>query len=160
MRRYVALASDAAAKQWSFLDFLEDALAHERETRQVRSRQTLVRMAGSPALKALDDYEYPFAVGAPHEEIDELAKLRFIERDENAALLGPSGMGRTHLTIAIGYACDAGRYQDEVYRGSGSDATACGRAPTGAIWHDSSAQHSRPDAAHRRRNRLSAALGR
>lgn len=31
MHRYVALASDAAAKQWSFLDFLENALAHERD---------------------------------------------------------------------------------------------------------------------------------
>jgi hypothetical protein len=35
MQRYVALASDAATKQWSFLDFLENALAHEREMRQV-----------------------------------------------------------------------------------------------------------------------------
>ncbi|CAG9238900.1 hypothetical protein BGLA2_880002 [Burkholderia gladioli] len=37
MHRYVALASDAVAKQWSFLDFLENALTHERETRQVAS---------------------------------------------------------------------------------------------------------------------------
>ncbi|MCA8292146.1 ATP-binding protein, partial [Burkholderia vietnamiensis] len=89
MHRYVALASDAAAKQWSFLDFLENALAHERETRQVRSRQTLVRMAGFPAIKTLDDYDYSFAVGVPREAIDELATLRFIERGENAVLLGP-----------------------------------------------------------------------
>ena len=58
-------------KQWSFLDFLENALAHEREMRQVRSRQTLVRMAGFPAIKTLDDYDYSFAVGAPRKTIDE-----------------------------------------------------------------------------------------
>ncbi|ADG20746.1 ATP-binding protein [Paraburkholderia atlantica] len=62
MQRYVALASDAAAKQWSFLDFLEHALAHEREMRQLRSRQTLVRMAGFPAIKTLDGL-IPLAFG-------------------------------------------------------------------------------------------------
>jgi DNA replication protein DnaC len=35
---------------------------------------------------------------------DELATLRFVERCENAVLLGPSGVGKTHPAIAIGYA--------------------------------------------------------
>jgi len=42
--RYRALAGEAADKDWRFLDFLQQTLAHERDTRQVRSRQTLMRM--------------------------------------------------------------------------------------------------------------------
>jgi DNA replication protein DnaC len=104
MQCYRTLASDAATKDWSFLDFLEHTLAHERDTRQVRSRQTLVRMAGFPTIKTLDDYDYGFAVGAPKKVIEELATLRFVDRSQNAVLLGPSGVGKTHLAIAIGYA--------------------------------------------------------
>lgn len=104
MQHYRALASEAVNKNWSFLDFLEQTLSHEQSARQVRSRQTLVRMGGFPTIKTIDDYDYTFAVGAPKKMIDELATLRFIERGENAVFLGPSGVGKTHLAIAIGYA--------------------------------------------------------
>lgn len=104
MQSYRSLAGEAASKDWNFLDFLEHSLAQERDTRQVRSRQTLVRMAGFPTIKTLDDYDYSFAVGAPKKVIEELATLRFVDRCQNAVLLGPSGVGKTHLAIAIGYA--------------------------------------------------------
>ena len=101
MQCYHALASEAANRDWSFLDYLEHVLAHERDARGLRSRQTLVRMAGFPAIKTLDDYDYSFAVGAPRKMLDELATLRFVERCENAVLLGPSGVGKTHLALPL-----------------------------------------------------------
>ena len=44
----------------------------------------------------------PFATGAPRQQIQELASLGFVERNENIVLLGPSGTGKTHLAIAFG----------------------------------------------------------
>jgi len=79
----------------SYADFLEDVLKAERDARRVRSREILTRTAGFPALKTLEAYDFTFATGAPHSQIQELASLGFVERAENIVLLGPSGTGKT-----------------------------------------------------------------
>src|SRR5260221_11346553 len=61
------------------------------------------RVAGFPAIKTLDQYDFNFATGAPRKQIMELASLAFIQRAENVVFLGPSGVGKTHLAIALGY---------------------------------------------------------
>ena len=60
-------------------------------------------MAGFPVIKQLDEYDFKFAVGAPKKQIESLVSLSFIQRKENIVLLGPSGVGKTHIAIAIGY---------------------------------------------------------
>ena len=100
---YGAIAQTAAArKDASYADFLEDVLRAERDARHIRSREMLTRMAGFPALKTLEAYDFVFATGAPRQQIQELASLAFVERNENVVLLGPSGTGQTHLAIAFG----------------------------------------------------------
>ena len=100
---YGAIAQTAATrKDASYADFLEDVLRAEREARSIRSRELLTRMAGFQALKTLEAYDFAFATGAPKAQIQELASLGFVERQENIVLLGPSGTGKTHLAIAFG----------------------------------------------------------
>jgi DNA replication protein DnaC len=101
--QYVALSQVAAEAESSYTDYLERCLKAEQQTRRQRSRSVLVKMAGFPAIKLLDDYDFKFAVGAPKKQIQDLASLAFIERKENVVLLGPSGVGKTHLAIALGY---------------------------------------------------------
>jgi DNA replication protein DnaC len=75
----------------------------ERESRRARAREMFARVAGFPAIKTLDQYDFSFVTGAPRKQIMELASLAFVERAENAVFLGPSGVGKTHLAIALGY---------------------------------------------------------
>jgi DNA replication protein DnaC len=101
--QYTALAQKAAEKQIWFTDFVEERLTAERESRRARAREMFARIAGFPAIKTLDQYDFAFATGAPRKQIMELARLAFVERAENVVLLGPSGVGKTHLAIALGY---------------------------------------------------------
>lgn len=56
-----------------------------------------------PSIKTLEQYDFAFASGAPRAQIQELASLAFIERAENVVLLGPSGVGKTHIASALAY---------------------------------------------------------
>ncbi len=97
------LAQSAAQAEQPYGDFLEAVLRTESKARHVRSQQTMTRMAGFPAIKTLDGFDFMSATGVPKEAVMQLASLAFIERRENIMLLGPSGVGKTHLAIALGY---------------------------------------------------------
>ena len=100
---YGAIAQASANASATFSDFLERLLKVECDARHERSRQTLLKFATLPAIKTLEDYDFNFASGAPKTQIQELASLSFIERAENIVLLGPSGVGKTHLASALAY---------------------------------------------------------
>ena len=97
------VAEEAARKELSFQEFFEQLLLAEHRDRQERSRTLLTRTAGFPSIKTLEQYDFEFASGAPKALLTELATLAFIERAENVVLLGASGVGKTHLAVALGY---------------------------------------------------------
>lgn len=106
--QYAVLAQEAAQDDHSFSDYLEHCLKVELDARRLRSQAMLVRIAGFPTIKLLEDFDFRFARGAPKKTIQNLASLAFIERKENIILLGPSGVGKTHLAIALGYLATQG----------------------------------------------------
>lgn len=97
------LAQQAAKEEWDYLSFLEQVLQCEKRSRHQRRQHMFTKMAGFPALKTLEDFDYSFASGVPKKQVMELASLSFIERQENLVMLGPSGVGKTHIAIALGY---------------------------------------------------------
>lgn len=106
---YAGLAQQAASASSSYTDFLEQLLKAELDGRHERARQTLLKLATLPAIKTLEDYDFTFGSGTPKGQILELAALTFVERAENVVLLGPSGVGKTHIALALAYRAAMGR---------------------------------------------------
>ena len=97
------LAARVVGQDATLADFLEQLLISESDARNERTRATLLKLATLPAIKTIEQYDFAFATGAPRAQLQELAGLTFIERAENIVLLGPSGVGKSHLAVALAY---------------------------------------------------------
>jgi DNA replication protein DnaC len=95
---WAGLAQDAATKEVSYADFLEQLLAIENGARIERQRETLLKLATLPSIKTLEQYDFAFASGAPRAQIQELASLAFIERAENIVFWNSPGSPDTTLS--------------------------------------------------------------
>lgn len=100
---YPALAQEAADGDASFVDFLEHCFKAEQHKRRTRSQTMLTKFAGFPSIKLIEDYDFKFAAGAPKRTVQTLQSMAFVARKENVIFLGPNGLGKTHLAIALGY---------------------------------------------------------
>ena len=82
----------------------------EYVTRKERTARTRLKLSGMPQSKRLEDFELSWLKGGlPRERFEELKSLAFVERKENVLLLGPSGVGETHLLLGLGHeACMSG----------------------------------------------------
>lgn len=97
------IAKHHLANEGSYADFVEKLLTEELVAKTQRTKTTLLKFAGLPNIKTLEEYDFNFASGVPKSQLTKLAGLSFIERAENVVMLGPSGVGKTHLAIALGY---------------------------------------------------------
>jgi len=98
------LNNRAAKEGWKFSEYLYEVLKLEADKRAERSRNTLTKIAGFPTIKTLEQFDFDFTVGVNRRQIEELSTLEFVKRKENIILLGQSGVGKTHLAIALAYA--------------------------------------------------------
>jgi DNA replication protein DnaC len=95
------IADAAVRDQQSFADFLDQLLAAECQARDQRTREAMLKLATLPTIKTLEGYDFGFSTGTPRKQVMELGGLAFIERHENVVLLGPSGVGKTHIASAL-----------------------------------------------------------
>lgn len=106
LAEYLKTATDG---NLSHLNFLEGLLQEELNYKSDRSLNYRLSKAGFPYIKTLADFDFSFQPQIQKKKIQELAEMSFIERKENIIFLGPPGVGKTHLSIALGVkSCESG----------------------------------------------------
>lgn len=94
----------------SFTEALIKLTSYEIDHKESNMVRSMVKIAGFPHLKELKDFDFEFQPTINKQEILELATLRFIENAENIVFIGPSGVGKSHLSTSIGITAAKNRY--------------------------------------------------
>lgn len=97
-------AQRAAAEEWSYSRFLGYLLEGELRFRHERSVKLNLQFARFPYLKRIEDFDFSSQPSIDRRLVEELFTLRLLSDGRNLVLLGPPGVGKTHLAIALAVA--------------------------------------------------------
>jgi DNA replication protein DnaC len=94
---------EAAGHGLSHAEFLELIVQDELAVRAERQVERRVKSANFRELKTLEDFDWSFNPSLRQKQIFDLATCRFIREGRDVLLLGPPGLGKSHLVQALGY---------------------------------------------------------
>ena len=94
-------------------DSLNYLLGCEISFKDERAAEGIIKAANFPFRKTLDDYDFAFQPSVSENQIKELSNLGFVNQHENIIFVGNSGVGKTHLAVALGIA--AAKHRNSVY---------------------------------------------
>lgn len=102
--------ADPRRAEVTMVESLREFMDIEASARKERTARTRLKLSGMPQVKRLEDFDPSWLKGGlPPARFEELKSLSFVERKENVIFLGPSGVGKTHLMLALGHrACISG----------------------------------------------------
>ena len=84
------------------MEILDHLLSEELKHKISRKTENMLKWSGFPFHKTIDDFDFSFQPSIDRSVIDELMTMRYIHNTENVVFLGPPGVGKTHLSIALG----------------------------------------------------------
>lgn len=96
------LMNQAVKEQLPLAAFLELLLDGEKRHREEKRMKTWLKWSGLPVGKTLESFDYGFGRGVDKSKIELLATCEFARRKETVLLLGPAGVGKTHLAAGLG----------------------------------------------------------
>ena len=103
------LVARAETSTMGYLDFVDLLLEEELGLREGRRFRNALKLSGLPHHKTLDQFDFAFGPDLDTRRVRDLAALAFVDAKSNIALLGPPGVGKTMLAVALAVAaCRAG----------------------------------------------------
>jgi DNA replication protein DnaC len=100
--RLEALLQEATTTEATYGDFLEAVLTEEVSSKAEKNVTMRTHLARFPFVKTLEAFDWSYQPSLDKKQIQSLATCRFIETGENVILLGPPGVGKTHLAVGLG----------------------------------------------------------
>ena len=97
-----AVCEQAADRDLDYKSFLTQALETEWQGRFRRGIEARLRQSRFPWVKTLEQFDFDFQPSLDRKQVRELTGLSFVERTQNVVILGPRGVGKTHLAVALG----------------------------------------------------------
>ncbi len=91
----------AAGKQLTYPEMLAELLGVEVDARRDRYLTTRTRLAHLPFQRSIEQFDFSFQPSVDERQVKELANLAFVAEATNILLLGPPGVGKTHLAVAL-----------------------------------------------------------
>lgn len=123
----------AQAEGWSLTQTLEHLLAVEVTATDARRLSGRFRFANLPTGATLADFDLDAAAGIDRSLLAELGTCRYLETATNVLLIGPPGVGKTHIATGLGHAAVQAGYR--TYFTSAADLAArCHRAAIEGKW--------------------------
>ena len=95
------LCEQASKDDLGYREFLLEVLRAEWAGRHQKGLESRLKQARLPWMKTLEQFDYEFQPSIDRKVVRELSGLGFVNRAENVVLLGPPGVGKTHLAIAL-----------------------------------------------------------
>ncbi|MDY6839758.1 MAG: IS21-like element helper ATPase IstB [Thermodesulfobacteriota bacterium] len=92
----------AAKDNLAYSDFLDNVLSEEVAAKKEKNIAMRTSMARFPFVKTLESFDFSFQPSIDKKKIKELATCRFVANGDNIIFLGPPGVGKTHLAVALG----------------------------------------------------------
>ena len=128
-----SVLDQAQAEGWSLTHTLERLLAIEVTATDARRLSGRFRFANLPTGATLDDFDLDAASGIDRSLLAELGTCRYLETATNVLLIGPPGVGKTHIATGLGHAAVTAGYR--TYFTSAADLAArCHRAAIEGKW--------------------------